>query len=127
MIVRRNRPAVGGRRARMIVRRGRGVEPGGQPPGGGRGWRPGLPRIPRRWVWGAIAGLSVLAILTTGTWIYRSPLFEIEHIEVEGNQRVSNVAVVDAAELFGASMFTADLGSAQGRLYAIPLVNAVRV
>lgn len=126
MIVRRNRPSVGTRR---IVRRSqRGVmPPGGPPSGDGRRFRPRLPRIPRRWVWGTIAGLSVLAMITTTAWLYQSPIFEISHVNVEGNERISTVAIVDRANLFGESMFTADLAAAQGRLYGLPLVNSVRV
>lgn len=123
MIVRRNRPTVGQHGPRMIVRRNRGGH--GEPP------RPRRRRrrsgLQKRWIVGGMAVLLMFSLLLGATWAWQSPVFEIAHVEVEGNERVSTDTIVDRANLFGERMMTADLGGAQSRLYGLPLINAVKV
>lgn len=132
MIVKRNRPPVGERRPRMIVKRSHGVIGGG----GGGSQPPARPprerrshnwRLERRWIFVLGAVVASLALLTGAAWLWQSPFFEVSNIEVEGNERVSTDTIVDRANLFGDHMFMADLASAQGRLYGLPLVNEVKV
>ncbi len=118
MIVRRNRPAVGEKRPRMIVRRVRRVPPPEEPR---RPW------FSTRWLTAGLALVLVGMLVYAGIWLWRSPVFEVAHVEVEGNQRVSTDTIVDRANLFGQRMFTADIGAAQARVYGIPLVSAVKV
>lgn len=125
-IVRRTRPAVGGNGPRReIVRRpplviGEGVVP---PPR--RSVRVGLPG--RRFVIAA-GGLAAAAALIAGAaWLYRSPYFRVETVEVQGTQRMSDRTIVAAADLLGRSMLTADLAAAQRAVYQLPLVSSVRI
>lgn len=123
MIVRRNRPSAGQRSPRMIVRRSQGGD--GEPPRPPRRHRSfGLRR---RWVVGAAGVLAGVGLLAAATWAWQSPVFEVAHVEVEGNERVATNTVVDRANLFGQRMLTADLGAAQSRLYGLPLINEVRI
>lgn len=122
-IVRRTRPAVGGQ-PRRIVRRGSGVTP----PRGPRmqpprfDWRPG-----RGLALGTIAVLFVGMLGFAGYAAYESRYFEVQHIEVVGNDRVDAAIVADRAGLDGQKMFTVDLERAQENLYSIPLVSKVHL
>lgn len=124
-IVRRGTPVIGEKRPGTIVKRQRGViPPDGNGPrnGGGRGWH-----LPKRWLYGSVAALMLVAIVGGGAWLYRSPVFRVTNVEVVGNQRTSSDSVVRAADVLGESMFTADLASAQKSLYTLPLVASVKV
>ena len=136
-VIRRGQPPVGNRTAGAIIKRDRS---GGIPPAtmvGARRRRrrpvprPGIPRfsfrIARRFVVvsGVLAGL--LSLVAGGYWVFQSPFFRVTTITVEGNQRVPTDTVVGAADMLGASMFTANLAAAQKELYQLPLVNSVRV
>jgi cell division protein FtsQ len=117
VIVKRRR-TIGERQPRIIVRRGgaRGAGPGDRPP---FRWR--------RWLWPAATACVVVALLGAGLWVWRSPMFEITNIRVEGNERLSPDTIVNRANLFGESMFTADLASAQSRVYGLQLISSVRM
>lgn len=140
MIVKRNRPrkatsvprtivrrgaSVGRKAPRMIVKRQR--QGSGLPP---RSWRPSWlhrPHPNRRWVWG-VAAVTAGGLLVSGAaWLWQSPIFRVNHLEVVGNERVGTDVVVEQADLLGESMFTADLAAAQKAIYQHPLVHAVNV
>jgi cell division protein FtsQ len=135
-IIRRASPAVGSQPVRKIVKRtrGGGVTPGpviGERPGG---QGPGGPRLPRlgaifrkRYLYAGIALCILAGVVSGGAWIYRSPFFRVTEVSVQGNERVPTDTIVGAADLIGASMFTADLATAQKELYELPLVNSVRI
>ncbi|MBA4180053.1 MAG: hypothetical protein C0506_05635 [Anaerolinea sp.] len=134
-IIRRAGPVVGAQAPRAIVKRNHGgVHPRSTVGSGSRGPRfprPRLPRvsfhIPKRFfVFAALLG-SVGLLAGSGYWVYQSPFFRVTTVTVEGNKRVNTDTVVGAADLLGASMFTANLAAAQKELYQLPLVNSVRV
>jgi cell division protein FtsQ len=129
-IIKRQRPAVGEARVHTIIKRERGVV-GARGRGGprfprihlpGLGWRPSRGSL---WLAGAVATVAVLGYGAYWTW--SSPFFKVSHVEVSGNERVSNSTVVSTAGLLGKSMFSADLASAQEALYKQPLVNSVKI
>jgi cell division protein FtsQ len=122
-IIKRNQPVIGEKRVGTIVKRQRGVVPpdGGTPRGPG-GWR-----VPRRWIFGAVAVVMLIAVVGGGVWTWRSPMFRVSDIQVAGNQRTSSDSVVETVNLIGESMFTADLLTAQKDLYKLPLVASVKV
>ncbi len=130
MIVRRSREAVGQRAPGRIVKRNHatvGVARNARAQG--RGWR--MPRFnlrpPRRYVWGA-ASLLWLAIMGYGAWwTWQSPAFRVNHVQVNGNDRITTDEIVRLTGLLGDSMFTTNLASAQQVLYSFPLIAAVEV
>jgi len=117
---------VGERKGMIVKRQGGGVRPPGGT-GGGRHF--GLPSWrPKRWqlVLGGIAAVF-LVLLGGAVWLWQSPVFRVDHLDIEGTDRISQDTVLQKADLLGASMFTADLAGAQERLYDLPLVYAVHV
>ena len=132
-IIRRT-PTVGQLAPRKIVTRSRAA---GVAPARRRGWRrlrigvPHLPRIsihiPKRYMVSAGAFGAMAVLGAWGYWVFTSPFFRVSDVVVEGNSRVSTDTIVGAADVFGESMFTADLATAQKELYKLPLVNSVRV
>ncbi|GIW14016.1 MAG: hypothetical protein KatS3mg062_1455 [Tepidiforma sp.] len=124
-IVRRSRPVVGGEAApRQIVRRERVIGVGVVPAAAPR--RRSF--LPSRRALFALSFAAVLAALFAGgAWLYRSPYFRVETVEVVGLERMSDRTVVEAAAVLGDSMFTADLAAAQRNIYALPLVAAVHI
>lgn len=147
MIIKRNRqkpqgvrkiikrtPTVGHLAPRTIVTRSRAS---GVAPARRRGWRgprPGVPHLPRisihiakRYLVIAAALGSMAIVGAWGYWVFTSPFFRVSDVIVEGNSRVSTDTIVGAADVFGESMFTTDLATAQKELYKLPLVNSVRV
>jgi cell division protein FtsQ len=122
-IIKRNQPVIGEKRDGTIVKRQRGfVPPDGGTPRGPGGWR-----VPRRWIFGAVAVVMLIAVVGGGVWTWRSPMFRVSDIQVAGNQRTSSDSVVETVNLIGESMFTADLLTAQKDLYKLPLVASVKV
>ncbi|MGE5595114.1 MAG: cell division protein FtsQ/DivIB [Hyphomicrobiales bacterium] len=126
MIVRRPAaPTVGERRPRQIVRRsGRGVQaaPASRRRLPSVAWRPS-----RRGIL-AVAGVAVFAlVIAAGAWLWRSPLLEVSHVDVDGTERITKEAIVERAGLLGQSMFTADLATAQQKIYEHPLVASVKI
>jgi cell division protein FtsQ len=121
-IIKRNTPVIGEKRG-TIVKRQRGVIPPGD--GGSRGTRER--HLPKRWIFAALALVTLAAIVSGGVWAYRSPVFRVSEIQVAGNQRTSSDSVVETVNLLGKSMFTADLLAAQKDLYRLPLVASVKV
>lgn len=132
MIIKRNRRprtiirrdgAVGDRKPRLIVRRGGGVR---APDADRNRWRWGF-HIGRRglYVVAAVAGLG--GIVAAAVWVWQSPVFEVNELKVEGNERIAADTVVEKADLLGQSMFTADLATAQKQLYGLPLVSSVTI
>ncbi len=140
MIVKRNR---GKGLPRMIVRRARG-EAGARPRGivrrnsvvvgahharTGHGLR--MPRVAlnpgQRYLWAAAAGVAIGVFAYGGWWLYQSPAFRVNHVEVVGNERTSTTEIVRMSELLGDSMFRADLADAQEVLYSFPLIASINV
>lgn len=126
MIVRRSSPTVG-ERPRTIVRRNAAVV-------GARRTEPrarSLPRLslkPRlRYLWAASAVLWLGILGYGGWWLYQSPAFRVNHVEVSGNERTSTEEIVRQIELLGDSMFTADLADTQEVLFSFPLIASVDV
>lgn len=122
-IVKRNRPAVGQRKGRIVSRRGGGTPPRG--PGLLRrlaGWRPG-----RGFVIAAVAAGVLSTLGAIGFWAWTSPVFEISNVRVEGNQRVPAEEIATRADLLGERIFTADLAQAQLALLGIPLLSSVEI
>jgi cell division protein FtsQ len=125
-IVRRTRPAVGGNGPRReIVRRPPLVIGEGVVPPQRRSVRVGL--AGRRFVIAAGGLAAVAALIAGAAWLYRSPYFRVETVEVQGTQRMSDRTIVAAADLLGRSMLTADLAAAQRAVYQLPLVSSVRI
>ena len=83
--------------------------------------------MPAGWVSIGMAVGSLALVLAAAFWVWRSPIFEVKHITIEGSDRIPMEALGEKAGLLGANMFTADLAAAQERLYALPLVKTVRV
>ena len=123
MIVRRGNGAVGDRRPRLIVRRRGGVQPPGSDRPRGR-WRF---HFARRGLYLAAAVTGLGAIVAAGAWAWQSPLFDVNELKVEGNERIAADTIVERADLLGQSMFTADLATAQKQLYGLPLVSSVTI
>lgn len=121
-IVRRPRPTVGAAPPRAIVhRRPRGVTPARRARALpamhlGRTWRIGLL---------AAAAFAVLALGSVTLW--RSPVFEISHVDVAGNLRVPTDVVVEQAAIRGDHIVTADLAAVERALAALPLVQSAHV
>jgi cell division protein FtsQ len=117
MIVRRQRPAVGARRPRTAQRPAAGVI--GAPASrrlSGRQWL----------IRGVILGVAALALgAFLAAWF--SPLFEVNHVSIEGNSLVASDDIVARSGLLGANLLRADLGAAQERLYQLPLVKSVHI
>ncbi|MBI5948055.1 MAG: FtsQ-type POTRA domain-containing protein [Chloroflexi bacterium] len=124
-VVRRTRASVGERK-RMIVRRGsRGVQPP-RNDGGGGSWRPNF-HFGKGWLWGLGVVAAFALVIGGGAWLWRSPFFEVNDVEVQGTERISPETVVERSGLLGQRMFDADLATAQDELYRLPLVSSVRV
>lgn len=125
MIVRRNRETVGERRPHTIVKRTRPgvvmVATVEEAP------RPRSLAIPRRWLWGPIAMVTLVALGYGGWWLWESPALRVNHVRVSGNQRTSTDEILRATGLLGQSMFTADLADAQEVLYSFPLIASIEV
>ena len=128
-IIKRQRPAVGQVIGRAIVKRNRGVI------GDGRRrrraprvhvpslfWRPSRALL---WATGSLAALGLVGY--AAFWVWTSPFFKVSSLEVSGNERIATATIVEDAGLLGASMFNADLASAQEALYQQPLINSVRI
>ena len=121
-IIKRNSATIGEKRPGTIIKRQRGVVAPAAPVRA-----PFEFHMRKRWVW-LIGAAAVLAVgASGGAWLYRSPVFRVGSVEVEGVQRTSADTVVATAGLLGESMFTADLGTAQADLYKLPLVSSVKV
>lgn len=73
-----------------------------------------------------IAALAVLALATGAVWLWRSTYLEVKHVEVVGAWTLTPADVAAAAELEGHRMLSVDLGDAQNRVRALPLVRSVR-
>jgi len=125
MIVRRNRETVGERRPHAIVKRTRpGVV---MAPTVDEAPRSRSLAIPRRWLWGPIAVVTLVALGYGGWWLWESPALRVNHVRVSGNQRTSTDEILRATGLLGQSMFTADLADAQEVLYSFPLIASIEV
>lgn len=132
MIVRRSRDTVGEHAPRMIVRRastdGGVVARRAERSRSRRSLpRPRLHRPARRYVLGTVAVLWVGIIGYGAWWTWQSPAFRVNHVTVVGNERITTDEIVQATEMLGDSMFTADLADAQEVLYSLPLVSSVEV
>lgn len=121
-IVRRSQRTVGQKRG-VIVRRQRGVAPAVSRR------RRAVPALrPSRRLLVMLGTLAVFAAMGAGAaWAWRSPLFEVNNVEVVGNARVPTETILAQTDLLGRKMFTADLAEAQQAIYAIPLLVSVRV
>ena len=123
IVKRTTAPAVGERRREIVRRSGYGVQP---PPEGRRlpslAWRPS-----QAFAWTLSACLAVALLGAGAWWLLTSPFFQVNNIDVVGNERIAQDVLVQRAGLFGESMFRADLATAQERLYAQPLVASVRI
>jgi cell division protein FtsQ len=125
MIVRRSPETVGDRRPRTIVKRSRpGVV---MAPAMEDARRAPSLRVPRRWLWGPIAVVTLVALGYGGWWLWESPALRVNHVRVSGNQRTSTDEILRATGLLGQSMFTADLADAQEVLYSFPLIASLEV
>ncbi|MCK9518758.1 MAG: FtsQ-type POTRA domain-containing protein [Dehalococcoidia bacterium] len=126
IVKRSSMKTVGDGRPRQIVNRRNGS--GVQPMRRRRrlrlsfGWRP-----TRGFVLGASVVVVAGAIMASAYWLYQSPLLQVQHIEVEGTDRIGTHVVVQRAGLLGDSMFSADLAAAQEAIWGHPLVASVRV
>lgn len=73
-----------------------------------------------------LAVLGLLAVLGVGYAIERSPLVALSEIQVSGTDRLDPDAVIAAADLdLGTSTLRLDLGEAERRVRALPVVGAV--
>ena len=112
---RRARATVGERQSRAIVKRNRGVEE--QPQG----------RLPLRWVVGSAAAFVLVAAIVGAWWIWQSPIFRVQAVEVTGATAVSVESVLAQADLDGTSMVTGDFARARRAIEELPLVAAVEI
>lgn len=116
---------------RSVVRRHQPAVGGGVQPRAGRSFR--RPRLRMRFPFRrrhfvTAGSLAVLAgAVYGGIWLWRSPLMEVAHIEVMGNERVETQAIVTRANVLGENIVTADLASVERTLYGLPLVAKVHV
>lgn len=128
-IVKRSAPreVVGDVRPRAIVKRSAG---GVVPARAARrrrqlrlGWL-----VPSRRFLVTVATIAVLgAISAGGTWLWSSPMLQINSVDVEGNDRIAANAIIERAGLLGENIVTADLAAAQHQIYGHPLVSKVRI
>lgn len=73
-----------------------------------------------------LAVLGLLAVLGVGYAVERSPLVALSEIQVSGTERLDPDAVIAAADLdLGTSTLRLDLGEAERRVRALPVVGAV--
>ncbi len=124
MIVKRSAQVIGQRKPRLIVKRNAG---GVQPPVNDRPRRQLHWQFRRRWLALAVAGTALAGVVVVGAWVWQSPLVEVSHIKVEGNERMATETIVGKAGLLGENMFTADLATAQKEIYSLPLVSSVNI
>jgi len=76
----------------------------------------------------AVGSLAVAgAALYGGSWLWQSPLMEVGHVEVSGNERVETETIVAQANVLGENILQADLASVERNLYALALVAKVHV
>jgi cell division protein FtsQ len=75
-----------------------------------------------------VLGLSVGLFFSVYRYAMTTPRFAVEHIEVKGNQRLSETQVVRLAGVeTGQNVFALDTSRAQQRLLAEPWVERARV
>ncbi len=125
-IVRRTRASVGERKGTIVRRSSRAVRPPGSGGGGWRSWRPSF-HFGKAWLTGLAVVAAVALVLGGGAWLWQSPFFEVNDVEVQGTERISPETVVQRSGLLGQRMFDADLATAQDELYRLPLVSSVKV
>ncbi len=125
-VVRRTSATVGERK-HMIIRRRTGLR--GQPPAGrGGGGRPARNfHFGRAWLVGAAVAVGFGFVLGGAVWLWQSPFFQVNDVQVQGTERISADTIVQRSGLLGQQMFTADLATAQEELYFLPLVSSVRI
>ena len=76
-----------------------------------------------------LVGVAVLVLLTVGGWLaVRSPLLDVDRIEVQGAAHTPRAAVLGAARLHrGAAMVNVDQAAAGRRIESLPWVGQARV
>ncbi len=126
----RRRPVIGAPRPRSSASRGDGVVPIGDAPRGREaviGASQGF-SIPRQWIVLAVLALLIIVVAGGGMYAWQGPYFKVDDVSVTGlDSRVSANNILQSADLYDQSMFTADLSAAQQRIAALPLVDSVKI
>lgn len=127
MIVRRSAATVGERSPGQIVRRHAGVVPGriARDTAEFTDGRSGS----RLRVYACVAvAVLFIAVTAYGGWLlWESPVFRVSHVKVSGNERITSEEIVQLTDMFGQSMFTANLADAQETLSTLPLLAKVEL
>jgi cell division protein FtsQ len=77
----------------------------------------------RRWRWGALFFLALIAVLGAGiSFLLTAPTFRIQQVLVQGTTNAQILASIQALHLEGANLFLADTAQAATRMQAIPAV-----
>jgi len=115
-IVRRTiaaRESVGQRRPRQVVhRRASGVSAKGRPKF----------ELGKRWIAGGVSAVVLAMVLTLGLLVWRSGLFDVGHVRVQGNSEIQTSAIIGRTGLLGANMFTLDLAATAAELKKVPQI-----
>lgn len=115
-IVRRTTPrgqTVGERRPRQVVhRRSTGVKAEQRPKF----------ELRKRWVVAGITAVCVAMVFTLGIMVWRSGLFDVGHVRVQGNSEIQTSAIIGRTGVLGANMFTLNLTGAKSNLEKIPQI-----
>jgi cell division protein FtsQ len=82
-----------------------------------------LPKPDARAVKIGVAVATLGAAVTSGFWLYNSPVMSLHGVQVDGNIVVSDDVIRQVAELQGQSLVLPDFESAEERLRAFPLVK----
>lgn len=88
-----------------------------------------LPQVElgKRWIAGGVASVVVAMVLILGLMAWKSSIFQVGHVRVQGNSEVITQVILDKADLAGKNMFTADLAGAQADLQKIPQIASVKL
>jgi cell division protein FtsQ len=120
-IVRRSvtkRETVGARRPRQVVRR---KSAGVSSPRGPKF------QLSKRWIAAGVSAVFIATVFTLGLMVWRSGVFDVGHVRVQGNSEIQASAIIGRTDLMGANMFTLDLTAATSSLEKIPQIASAKL
>lgn len=115
-IVRRSgtrRETVGKRRPRQVVRR----KSAGVSSRRSRNFQ-----LTKRWIAAGVSAVFIATVFTLGLMVWRSGVFDVGHVRVQGNSEIQTSAIIGRTGLMGANMFTVDLTGVAANLEKIPQI-----